>query len=162
VKNIIITIVLLFGSIMAHAQLKVYIFYAPECPLSQKYTLTIANLYHKYGSKIEFIGVFPGAEESAGQYENFKTKYKIKYPLLKDPKLTLVKALKATVTPEAFLLDPSGKIIYHGAIDDWAIKLGKTKQQATVNYLENAIEGLLNHTSVEPHYVKPIGCYIEQ
>ncbi|MBB2949901.1 MULTISPECIES: redoxin domain-containing protein [Sphingobacterium] len=140
----------------------VYIFYAPECPLSQKYTLTIASLFTKFGNKVKFIGVFPGSEESIGQFQEFKTKYKINYPLIKDEKLELISALKATVTPEAFLIDSYGKIVYHGAIDDWAIKLGKTKQQATVNYLENAIEGLLNNTAVETRYVKPIGCYIEQ
>lgn len=140
----------------------VYIFYAPECPLSQKYTLTIASLFTKFGNKIKFFGVFPGSEESVGQFENFKIKYKINYPLIKDEKLKLITTLKATVTPEVFLIDSYGKIVYHGAIDDWAIKLGKTKQQATVNYLENAIEGLLTNTAVETRYVKPIGCYIEQ
>lgn len=140
----------------------VYVFYAPECPLSQKYTLTMASLFNQFGNKVKFIGVFPGPEESIGQFEDFKTKYKINYPLIKDEKLELISALKATVTPEVFLIAPSGKVVYHGAIDDWAIKLGKTKQQATVNYLENAIEGLLNNTTVETRYVKPIGCYIEQ
>lgn len=140
----------------------VYVFYAPECPLSQKYTLTIASLFTKFGDKIKFVGVFPGSEEHIGQFENFKVKYKINYPLIKDEKLKLIATLKATVTPEVFLIDSSGKIVYHGAIDDWAIKLGKTRQQATVNYLENAIEGLLNNTTVETRYVKPIGCYIEQ
>jgi len=190
VKNIVIALILLLGCLTIQAQpsqidyrsiptgvtinnnkliysaLKdtphVYIFYAPECPLSQKYTLTIASLFTKFGNKVKFIGVFPGSEESIGQFQEFKTKYKINYPLIKDEKLELISALKATVTPEAFLIDSYGKIVYHGAIDDWAIKLGKTKQQATVNYLENAIEGLLNNTAVETRYVKPIGCYIEQ
>jgi len=190
VKNIVIALILLLGCLTIQAQpsqidyrsiptgvtinnnkliysaLKdtphVYIFYAPECPLSQKYTLTIASLFTKFGNKVKFIGVFPGSEESIGQFQEFKIKYKINYPLIKDEKLELISALKATVTPEAFLIDSYGKIVYHGAIDDWAIKLGKTKQQATVNYLENAIEGLLNNTAVETRYVKPIGCYIEQ
>lgn len=189
-KNIGIALILLFGCITIHAQQRfinyqsippgitidnsqyeyttlkavphVYVFYAPECPLSQKYTLTMASLFNQFGNKVKFIGVFPGSEESIGQFKDFKTKYKINYPLIKDEKLELISALKATVTPEVFLIDSSGKVVYHGAIDDWAIKLGKTKQQATVNYLENAIEGLLNNTAVETRYVKPIGCYIEQ
>lgn len=139
----------------------IYIFYAPECPLSQKYTLPIARLQQQYAEKIRFLGVFPGAPDSIA-YESFKKKYDITYPLLNDPNFTLVSALKATITPEVFLLDQWGKIIYHGAIDDWVIRLGKTKQQASVNYLEKAIEALLHHTTIETPYIKPIGCYIEQ
>lgn len=139
----------------------IYIFYAPECPLSQKYTLPIARLQQQYVDKIRFIGVFPGAPDSIA-YASFKKKYDITYPLLNDQNFTLVSALKATITPEVFLLDQWGKIVYQGAIDDWVIRLGKTKQQASVNYLEKAIEALLHHTTIETPYIKPIGCYIEQ
>ncbi|GAA4174482.1 redoxin domain-containing protein [Sphingobacterium ginsenosidimutans] len=140
----------------------VFVFYATTCPLSQKYTLTIANLNIKYANKVKFVGVFPGVEETSGQFEHFKKKYQITYPLIEDNKMVLVGSLQATVTPEAFLLDRSGKIVYHGAIDDWVVKLGKTKQVATVNYLENAIEDLLNNTKILSSYIKPIGCYIER
>ncbi|MGJ1351001.1 redoxin domain-containing protein [Sphingobacterium spiritivorum] len=140
----------------------VFIFYSSDCPLSQKYTLTISNLYNKYTGKINFVGVFPGKEHGPEEYQNFKDKYNINYMLIKDEKFNLTSHLKATITPEVFLIDKSGKIIYHGAIDDWAVKLGKTKQQPTINYLENAIESLLNNKNVQSDYIKPIGCYIEQ
>ncbi|ULT27574.1 thioredoxin family protein [Sphingobacterium sp. E70] len=50
----------------------VFVFYATTCPLSQKYTLTIANLNIKYANKVKFVGVFPGVEETSGQFEHFK------------------------------------------------------------------------------------------
>ncbi|EEI91466.1 antioxidant, AhpC/TSA family [Sphingobacterium spiritivorum ATCC 33300] len=188
-RYIIIVIFLLFGKNLTGAQLSleyssinavktlqnkdydflnlnnkphVFIFYSSDCPLSQKYTLTISNLYNKYTDKINFVGVFPGKEHGPEEYKNFKDKYNINYMLIKDEKFNLTSHLKATVTPEVFLLDKSGKIMYHGAIDDWAVKLGKTKQQPTINYLENAIESLLNNKNIQSDYIKPIGCYIEQ
>ncbi|QQT28174.1 redoxin domain-containing protein [Sphingobacterium spiritivorum] len=188
-RYIVIVIFLLFGKSLTSAQLSldyssinsvktlqgkdydflnlsdkphVFIFYSTDCPLSQKYTLTISNIYNKYTDKINFVGVFPGREQHVEEYKNFKKKYNINYMLIKDEKFSLTSHLKATVTPEVFLLDKSGKIMYHGAIDDWAVKLGKTKQQPTINYLENAIESLLNNKNIQSDYIKPIGCYIEQ
>lgn len=140
----------------------VFIFYSIECPLSQKYTLTLNNLSEKYADKIKFVGVLPGIEGEPSGYNQFRDKYRIPYDLIKDERFALTTALGASITPEVFLVDQTGKTVYHGAIDDWVIKLGKTKQQATVHYLENAIAGLLNHTIIQPSYVKPFGCYIEQ
>lgn len=140
----------------------VFIFYSTECPLSQKYTLTLGELNQKYSDKIKFVGVFPGFEDKTKSFEAFKNKYQIEYDLIKDERLALTSALGATITPEVFLVNQSGKIVYHGAVDDWVIRLGKTKQQATEHYLENAIKGLLNHATIQPAYVKPFGCYIEQ
>lgn len=72
----------------------------------------------------------------------------------------LVKTLTASVTPEAFVLN-KGKIVYYGAIDDWAIELGKTKKRATVNFVKNAIRCAMANTTPVPSYSKPIGCFID-
>lgn len=63
---------------------------------------------------------------------------------------------QAKVTPEAFLLDSKGKVVYHGAIDDSVQNLGQVKNP----FLKTALEQLLSGQPVHPASTPPYGCYI--
>jgi len=67
----------------------------------------------------------------------------------------------ATKTPEVFLTDPWGGIQYRGAIDDWAIALGKVKSIAEVEYLSLALEKWLMNEPIWPNETSVIGCLLE-
>lgn len=138
----------------------VIIFLSPGCPLSQKYTLTINELAKEFGGSVKFYGVFAEANPDVSEYRDFQKKYNIGFALLIDKSKNLVKALTANVTPEAFVLN-KGKVVYHGAIDDWVIALGKTKKSATTNFVRNAINCIMANTTPVPAYSKPIGCFID-
>lgn len=145
--------------VVALRELSVIVFLSPGCPLSQKYTLTLNELAKEFEGKVKFYGVF--ADNAVNkEYDHFKTKYKIPFALLVDKKKQLVKALAAGVTPEAFVIS-KGTVLYHGAIDDWAIALGKTKSKATVNFVRNAIQCAMANTVPFPNYNKPVGCFID-
>jgi thiol-disulfide isomerase/thioredoxin len=143
-------------------KLKLFVFLSPECPLSQKYTLTLNRLYKQYNQLTDFIGIFPGRGYSNTDYKAFKKKYDIQFELAKDEKLKLVSLLHASKTPEAFLLNSSGKILYYGAIDDWAIDLGRNKPHPVKHYLQDAILSSSNGWVVSPKFVEAIGCFIEK
>lgn len=138
----------------------VLVFLSPGCPLSQKYTLTLNELANEFRGKVTFYGIFTDKDLQADDYKSFSKKYKIEFPLFVDKKRQMVKALTASVTPEAFVMN-KGKIIYQGAIDDWAIELGKTKKNATTNFVRNAIQCAMANTVPVPNYNKPIGCFID-
>lgn len=140
--------------------LLVVIFLSPTCPLSQKYTLTLNALAKEFSDSVKFYGVFAEADPVADEYKEFKRKFEIRFDLLVDEKKQLVKALAASVTPEAFVLN-RGKVVYRGAIDDWAIALGKTKKKAALNFVRNAIQCALAGTTPVPDYSKPVGCFID-
>ncbi len=141
-------------------ELQVIIFLSPDCPLSQKYTRTLNELASEFKGKAKFYGVFAETSPQLSAYKNFKQKYRIQFPLLVDKDKKLVKALGATTTPESFVLN-KGAIVYHGAIDDWAIELGKTKNKATTSFVRTAIHCAMANTSPVPDYHKPIGCFID-
>jgi len=141
-------------------ELSVVVFLSPGCPLSQKYTLVLNSLAKEFHDKVKFYGVFAETDPVLDEYKEFEKKYKIQFALLVDKEQKLVKALAANVTPEAFVLS-KGKLIYHGAIDDWAIELGKTKAQATINFVRNAIQCAMANTTPVPNYNKPVGCFID-
>ena len=141
-------------------EISVVVFLSPSCPLSQKYTLTINELSEEFDSSVKFYGVFAETHPDLNEYEDFRKKYQTQFELLVDNKKKLVRSLSATVTPEAFVFHKE-KLIYHGAIDDWAIELGKTKKKATVNFVRNAIQCVIDNTIPVSHYNKPIGCFID-
>lgn len=145
-----------------HKQYTIVTFFATACPLSQNYTLILNNLYHKYKNEINFFCAFPGIDNKRKDLLAFKKKYMIPYPMIQDKGLNLTNILNATVTPEVFLLDSTGAIQYHGAIDNWVSKLGKTRKLKTISYLENAIIDVLQSKKPATGYINPIGCFIEK
>ena len=79
-----------------------------------------------------------------------------------DKKNKLSKLIGASVTPEAFLIcRDSGKILFHGAIDNWFYSLGKKRSVITANYFEDALKQLLNNEKIRVPFAQPVGCYIE-
>ena len=143
---------------------KVYFFLATTCPISQQYTLEIKRLDSLYSKKnIEFIVVFPsdGKKSIRREVKKFISEYKILMQVLVDKKFKLTNELKATVTPEVFLVDQKSKILYHGAIDNWFYALGKNRLEITAHYFEEALVEAINLKQIKTAYVAPVGCFIE-
>ena len=144
----------------AATPLRVVVFLSPECPLCQNYSLPLNELQKKYAGKVEFSGVVPGKAYSAADVKAFTTKYHIAFPIMIDSAKSLSTSLKATVTPEVYLLAPDKKVLYHGSIDNWIKELGMQSARPTVFYLKDAIEQTLAHQPVRIPYNKPVGCLI--
>jgi len=140
--------------------LRVVVFLSPECPLCQNYTLPLNELQKKYAGKVELSGVVPGKAYSAAEVKTFVDKYHISFPVTIDSSKNLSSSLKATVTPEVFLLGPDKKVLYHGSIDNWIKDLGMQSARPTVFYLQDAIDQSLAHQPVRIPYNKPVGCLI--
>jgi len=140
--------------------LRVVIFLSPECPLCQNYSLPLNALFKKYAGKVQFTGVVPGKAYSAAEVNAFTQKYHIGFPVSIDSARTLSTSLKATVTPEVFLLGPDKKVLYYGSIDNWIKDLGMQSARPTVFYLRDAIDQSLAHQPVRIPYNKPVGCLI--
>ena len=67
----------------------------------------------------------------------------------------------ATITPEAFVIDWAGNIKYSGAIDNWAITLGKQRQVISEHYVQDALSELLEGDKVSQVKTRAVGCIIE-
>ena len=117
-------------------------------------------LVKKYAGKVQFAGVVPGKAYSAGDVNAFTKKYHIGFPITIDSAKKMSTDLKATVTPEVFLLGPDKKVLYHGSIDNWIKSLGMQSARPTVFYLQDAIDQSLAHQPVRIPYNKPVGCLI--
>lgn len=142
-------------------QLTAIVFLSPDCPLSQNYTLVLNDIQKSRKDLLQIVGVLPNAGYySEHEIVSFKNKYAIEFALVRDKKGVLVNYTHASITPEVFLYDSKGILLYKGAIDDWAISLGKKKRQAEQHYLRSAIDNYLQHKEVNPSQTKAIGCFI--
>jgi hypothetical protein len=140
----------------------VVIFLSPECPLSENYTSTINELYKTYSdSGISFSIIFPGDLYTNEEIKMFIDSFHVALMYKVDREKNLTNRLKATITPEAFLVDRSGTVIYSGAIDNRAIELTKLRQTISEHYLRDAIEAVLADQPIKIKKTEAIGCIIE-
>ena len=79
------------------------------------------------------------------------------YPYLHDASQTVAHAYGAKRTPEFFLFNDQGELVYQGRMDDSP----KHPGQVTVNDLENAIEAMLAGRAPDVAYTESIGCSVK-
>ena len=140
-------------------QAAVFVFLAPDCPLSQNYTKTLNELRARFQSeRVEFYAVFAGK----AVVDDFLSTYKIAFPVLLDRDFQLADFFGATKTPEAFAVDSMGRTAYKGAIDNWAPELGQHRTVITEHYLLDALNSLLEHKEVRSSHTEAVGCFIER
>jgi thioredoxin-related protein len=141
----------------------VYAFLSPECPLSENYTRTLMQFQDSLlDEDVLFYYVFPGIFYPKQQIQVFAENYGM--PLdrfLYDKEYLLRDYCAASTTPEVFLIDKNGKIFYSGAIDNWAITLGKQRQVISEHYLGDAINEVLQGKEVSVSKTRAVGCIIE-
>ncbi len=80
--------------------------------------------------------------------------------ILMDPDGTVGKTYGATVTPHMYIINPDGKLVYRGGIDDKPTTDEADIKGAT-NYVENALNAVMNGEEVSPKQAQPYGCSIK-
>lgn len=81
-----------------------------------------------------------------------------KVPYVVDAGSKLADAFGATRTPEVFLFDGNGKLMYKGAMEDNPTKPEESEEM----YLKNAIDVMLQGGGPDPNSTKSIGCTIKR
>ncbi len=137
-----------------------FIFLSPECPLCKNYSSTLNTLYQEFSNDILFYGVIPGKAYTTKEVQAFQSTYKISFPLLIDSNKILSNYLHATITPQAILLDGKQHLLYKGAIDNWAVSLGKQRLKPTEDYLKDAIKESVQHRLITIKRTQAVGCKI--
>jgi hypothetical protein len=82
---------------------------------------------------------------------------KLKFPYVVDATSDVARAFGATRTPEAYLFDAGGRLVYHGTIDDNA----KEPDQVRSRYLEAALRAAVDGRAVAVAETKALGCSIK-
>jgi peroxiredoxin len=77
-----------------------------------------------------------------------------------DPSGTIGRLYRAKTTPHMFVIDPSGKVIYAGAIDDnptWDL----SDQTSARNYVDEALTESMNGQPIRVQSTRPYGCSVK-
>lgn len=140
----------------------VLIFLDTECPVCQQYTRPLALLYKQYaGRRVQFRAIFPSITDNQIAIDAFRQTYALPFPGQPDPTRLQVRQYRATVTPEAVVLDANGRIVYRGAIDDWFVALGRHRREPTRQYLHDALDAVLENRTPAITHTEAIGCRIQ-
>lgn len=143
----------------------IIVFTCNKCPMAKLYSERLNILYSKYKSKGIYLMAINSMDTLAYKEENFKLmqkkvkKEKLLFPYLQDKEQAVAKQFGATYTPQSFVIwkNKLGKWIirYEGSIDDSALKPTKAN-----NYLETAVDELVQNKIVTNPFTKSVGCRI--
>src|SRR5436190_6751142 len=128
---------------LSDAKATVVVFLSFECPVSNAYAGTLANLAKEYGTKgVTFVAVSAG-DAGAAEIAKKASDFRLGFPIIKDDGFALTAALQATTTPEAFVLDRHDILRYRGRIDDGYAERLKPNRTVKSRDLQNALDDLL-------------------
>jgi hypothetical protein len=145
---------------LSGGRILVLLFVRTDCPISNRYAPTIQKLNEEFRGKANFWLVYPDADESAGRIRAHLAEFHYSLPALRDLHHRLVKRAQATITPESAVFDASGKLVYHGRIDNWYEDFARSRPAATTHELEDAIQNTLEGRAMNPAHASAVGCYI--
>ena len=129
----------------------VMLFVRTDCPISNRYAPSIQRLNEKFRGRANFWLVYPDATESAARIRLHLEEFHYAIPALRDIHHSLVNRAQATITPETAVFSESGKLVYHGRIDNWYEDFGRSRPAPTTHELEEAIQNALDGKSTSPH-----------
>jgi peroxiredoxin len=95
----------------------VVLFLSCRCPYVAQARAPIAELYKQYGDKVSFVGLNANQNEKADDIKTDAAQ-SFAFPMLRDEGSKVADLYGAQRTPEAFVVDPSGVIRYHGGVAD--------------------------------------------
>jgi thiol-disulfide isomerase/thioredoxin len=145
---------------LASGRVVVLVFVRTDCPVANRYAPTIQKLSAAYGDRARFWLVYPSEAESADAIRKHKREYGYTIPALRDPQRVLVKESQAIITPEVAVFDPSGKLMYHGRIDDLYVDIAKVRSAPTTHDLDDAIQAALSGKALPVETKPAVGSYI--
>lgn len=143
---------------------RAFVFLSIECPIANTYTKTLNELHDSLGERglsADLYGVISDPtvtrSKAAAHYEEFEARF----PVLFDASGELARALSPTHTPEAFVIDATGNLVYRGKIDDAYKALGRRRPNAQHMFLADAIHAAVQSEPVKVSQTEPIGCIFE-
>jgi peroxiredoxin len=136
----------------------VVMFIATKCPVSNAYNDRMKAIYNDYAPKgAHFIFINANRTEPAAEVAAHAREHGFPFQVYKDNDDVVADQFGATVTPEAFVIDSSGTIRYHGSIDD-----SQEASRVRTERLRNALNEILAGQPVAQAETKAFGCTIKR
>jgi peroxiredoxin len=136
----------------------VLIFIATRCPVSNGYNERMEKLAADYQAKgVNVVGINSNVTEPASEVKAHAAEHHLTFTILKDDGNRIADRLGATRTPEAYVLDASGKLVYRGRIDN-----SQNPANITANDLRDALDALVAGQPIHKTTAVAFGCTIKR
>jgi peroxiredoxin len=137
----------------------VVMFIATKCPYSNAYNDRMRDMAAAYSKQgVLFVGINSNKTEPLDEVVAHAKEHGHTFPIAKDPDNKIADLYDAKRTPEIFVVDPSGKLVYHGRIDENYEEPAKVAEPD----LKNAVDSLLASKPIAKAETKAFGCTIKR
>lgn len=97
----------------------VVVFLGTECPLNNLYVPVLAKLHKEFSERgVAFVGINSNEQDTPTEVAQHAQRNEVPFPIVKDPGNKVADQFGADRTPESFVLNQQGEILYRGRIDD--------------------------------------------
>ncbi len=120
----------------------------------------LGNRYMTQGIGVIQVNSNDPSKKAGDGFEGMVKRYdekNFKFPYVVDETSDVARSFGAERTPEFFLFDKMGKLVYHGTIDDNAQEPEKVDKK----YLQNALDALISGAKIDVSETKSLGCSIK-
>jgi peroxiredoxin len=133
------------------------------CPYARAWEqriVELGNTYSKKGVGVVLINSNNPSMSRGDTQEATQARAKergVQFAYAMDPSSAVAKAFGASHTPEAYLFDKGGKLVYHGTIDDNYEEADKVQKR----YLKDALDAVVGGKTPAVQETKSLGCSIK-
>ena len=143
-----------------HRGLTVLVFLKTDCPISNRYVPELKDLADELADDpVRMRLIYPNDDAEA--VVEHLLEFALDLPGYLDSETRLATGAGLEVMPSAALLDPRGKVLYSGRIDDRWPDLGRPRPRPTSHDLRDAISAALAGREPEARFRQPVGCIIQ-
>jgi peroxiredoxin len=135
----------------------------PQCPFVQRhYKLhTMTDLIKKYPS-VAWLSIATGHTADADMLKSFASEQGLTHPILLDRDGTVGHAYGATNTPEMYIVDKDGTLVYSGGIDSQPTEdADEAVSPGTDKYVDEALNAMQSGQPVPHAQTKAYGCSVK-
>ena len=138
------------------------LFTCNHCPYAVAWQERYVALAHEFMTQgIGVIAINPNdpAEYGSDSFEGTQARAEelsMRFPYVIDDTSNVARAFGAEKTPEAYLFDAEGHLVYHGAIDD-----SQDPGAVQEHYLRDALSAVVAGTPVAQAETRAVGCSIK-
>ena len=137
------------------------VFMCNHCPYVKAKISAIVKLKKAFGDKINVIGVNSNDPDYEGEgfmnMKKFAREFKLNFHYLIDDSQKVARSYGAVCTPDPFLFDADGKLVYHGRLDSSASIEATTEG----DIMETNIDSLLSGDRIKNDFLPSQGCSIK-
>jgi peroxiredoxin len=145
----------------SHHRAIVLYFAMTDCPVSNSYVPELNRIHDGYaGRGALFLAVAVDLKLTRTAAAHHAGEYGYRFPLLLDPHRSLARLTGATVSSQAAVLSPDGRVLYLGRIDDRVEDFGVHRIHPKSADLRDALDAVLAGRPVTHAVTKSIGCAI--